>query len=443
MSAHFLKLISLFIILSAVSLNCMAQSRIDEMMRITDQGDYDQFTSFMAEIRNRRLINIPDSSESTALMFASYRGHEDIVHFLLRAGADIDEQNKNGTTPLIAAVGQNNERVVQILLDRGANPNERNNDGDTALMIAIRYGKLDVIDDLLIAGSFFGGEDIYNVQNSDLYLELMMISTSGYRLDIVQYLLEEEVIDVNAQNEIGVTALMVASMYNATGIAGYLLEMGADPNIPDQDGNTALMPAVTGPNKIEIVNALLEAGADPNIPNEDGNTALMPAVTGPNKIEIVNALLEAGADPNIPDQDGNTALMSAVTGPDKIEIVDALLEAGADPNVLSGNRNNEENEAVAEWMPRSENQDNSATPLMIASLDCDNLDVINRLLEAGADPFGENRSGETARLWILTRNHNHNSYECLQLSDRLVTAMMERRTSPTSPRPTLPLPWQR
>ena len=147
------------------------------------------------------------------------------------------------------------------------------------------------------------------MQNSDLYLELMMNSTMVHRLDIVRYLLEEGVIDVNAQTEAGVTTLMVASRYNATDIAEYLLEMGAD------------------------------------------------------------------------------------------------------PNVLSRNNNNETNEGIPEWMPRNENQDNSVTALMLASVNCDNLDIVNRLLEAGADPYGQNRSGETAILWVLTRNHS--SYNCL------------------------------
>ena len=381
MSVHFLKtkFMSLFIILIvfiAVSIDCLAQNRIDELMRVTDQGDFDEFTSFMDEVRNRQLINMPDSSGSTALMVASYKEHRDIVNFLLREGADIDKKNNNGTTALMAAVGQSNEEVVQILLDRGADPNIRNNDGDTALMIAIRHEQIDVIDDLLLAGAYLGGMDIYNAENSDLHLELMMISTIVHRFDVVQYLLEEGIIDVNAQTEAGVTTLMVASMYNATSIARYLLDKGAEPNIPDSDGNTALM--------------------------------------------------------------------SAVTGPDKIEIVNVLLEAGANPNVLSRNDTNETNDGIPEWMLRNENQDNSVTLLMLASVNCDNLDIVNRLLEAGADPYGQNRSGETA-LSRMVLVSNHNSYNCLIMAERLLAAMKERYIPPPPPRPPfpLPLPWQR
>ena len=373
MSAYFLKIkyISFFIILIAISVNCLAQNRIDEMMRIAAQGDLDEFTSFMSEVRNRRLIDIPDSSGSTALMFASYESHGNIVGFLLSAGADMDIRNKNGTTALIAAVGRDHQGIVRTLLGRGADPGVRNNEGDTALMIAIRYEKVNVIGDLLLAGASFGEEDIYNVQNSDLYLELMRIASEVYRLDVVQYLLEEEVIDINAQTEAGLTTLMFASMYNAAGIARYLLEMGADPDIPDIHGNTALMFAVTDRYKFYIVDDLLKAGADPNIMSRN------------------------------------------YTG-----------------------ETNETNETVAEWMPRREDQDNSATPLMVAALNnCNNFNIIDRLLEAGADTYRENRSGETARLWLLTRNRNHDSYDCLVMEERLLKTMMERYIPPPPPPP--------
>ena len=80
--------------------------------------------------------------------------------------------------------------------------------------------------------------------------------------------------------------------------------------------------------------------------------------------------------------------MFALTDRYKFYIVDDLLKAGADPNLMSRNytretNENETNEAVAKWMPRSEDQDNSATLLMIAALN--NFNIIDRLLKARAD----------------------------------------------------------
>jgi ankyrin repeat protein len=57
---------------------------------------------------------------------------------------------------------------------------------------------------------------------------------------------------------------------------------------------------------IAMVRLLLEHGADPNLRNYDGVTALHNAVYE-NQLDIVALLLEAGADPNIKDRFGNTA----------------------------------------------------------------------------------------------------------------------------------------
>ncbi len=58
-------------------------------------------------------------------------------------------------------------------------------------------------------------------------------------VESVKSLLENGV-DVNARNDDGVTALMLAVRYGYEKIAKLLLEKNADVNAQDQDGNTAL-----------------------------------------------------------------------------------------------------------------------------------------------------------------------------------------------------------
>ena len=55
---------------------------------------------------------------------------------------------------------------------------------------------------------------------------------------------------------------------------------------------------------------LLENGADPNIQDKEGKTALNSAVKGEPTL-VVEMLLMAGADPMIPDKDGNTVFAHA------------------------------------------------------------------------------------------------------------------------------------
>ena len=84
-----------------------------------------------------------------------------------------------------------------------------------------------------------------------------------------------------------------------------LLNSGADPNIQNKFGQTALIMA-SCEGHTEIIELLLNSGADPNIQNKFGRTALYCASCKEYK-EIVELLLKANADPNIQDKKGGTA----------------------------------------------------------------------------------------------------------------------------------------
>lgn len=91
-----------------------------------------------------------------------------------------------------------------------------------------------------------------------------------------------------------------------------------DLNATEEYGNTALMlAAIAGHSEsyTEIVRALIDAGADLEITDEDeeneyGRTALIWAGANGNT-EIAAVLIEAGADQLAMDIEGNTALMCA------------------------------------------------------------------------------------------------------------------------------------
>jgi ankyrin repeat protein len=109
------------------------------------------------------------------------------------------------------------------------------------------------------------------------------------------------------------------------------LNNGADPNIKDVKGQTALHYAFENGN-LNMVKML--SGVNPNIEDLEGQTALIVAArwdlaSGVNNREtIVYRLLNNGADPNIKDVKGQTALHYASEN-GNLNMVKMLIEKGA------------------------------------------------------------------------------------------------------------------
>ena len=80
-------------------------------------------------------------------------------------------------------------------------------------------------------------------------------------------------VDVNVQDERGMTPLMLASQAGHVDLVAKFIEAGANNNIQSNSGDTALIYA-TKKNKINCVQKLIELGANVNIQGGNGQTAL-------------------------------------------------------------------------------------------------------------------------------------------------------------------------
>ncbi|MEM4366515.1 MAG: ankyrin repeat domain-containing protein [Candidatus Anstonellales archaeon] len=89
------------------------------------------------------------------------------------------------------------------------------------------------------------------------------------------------------------------------------------------------------PHSVEKVLRLILEGANLDVQAEDGRTALMGAVYWNSK-EIVKILLKVGVKLDVKDKWKSTALMDAAKNRASREIVEMLLEAGADPFIVGG-----------------------------------------------------------------------------------------------------------
>ena len=99
--------------------------------------------------------------------------------------------------------------------------------------------------------------------------------------------------NVDATNDLGVTALMRASLVGRTNEVVDLINKGANVNARDKDGETALM-AASFSGFPEIVQILLDTGAEINAKSRNGNSALSVAKQY-GQYEVVSLLRQHGA----------------------------------------------------------------------------------------------------------------------------------------------------
>jgi len=179
------------------------------------------------------------------LIDAAKEGNIFLVKELLKNGADVNSQNKNGETALMVAARSTSPKVLEImqtLIAAKADVNIQNNDGETALMWANWYW-------------------IYNRK----------------ALEIVKTLIAAKA-NVNIQNNNGWTALMGATLSTspqALSIVKIFIAAKANVNIRNKDGNTALMFAALSNNRqfVKMIKILIAARCQTlHIKNNDGKT---------------------------------------------------------------------------------------------------------------------------------------------------------------------------
>lgn len=154
------------------------------------------------------------------------------IQSLINQGLDVNTKSY-GTPALHIAVNNKKEAIFTLLLDLGADISLTDKNGNTALHIAA-----------------IGDDKILN----------MLIKRGA---------------DLNARNIKGQTALFDASVFGYLGNMRDLISSGANVNLEDHWGNTALFYGIA---RVEIVKLLIENGAFVNKKNKKGVSALEEAI---------------------------------------------------------------------------------------------------------------------------------------------------------------------
>jgi ankyrin repeat protein len=247
----------------------------------------------------------------------------------VRAGADVNAAQPDGTTPLMWAVGRldtdQDRELVKELLQRGAKPNVRNSLGATVLTEAIGTNDAALIQQLLQAGAD------PNLGNEDDQMPLMLAARTG-SLPMVEALVKAGA-RVNTREKFrGQSALMWAVGTNTPGagaVTQFLIDQGAEVDFRSavndwgnqitgepraqyrQTGGLTPLLYATRSGCLECAKALVKAGASIERPTPDGVSPLMNAIDSGN-YAVANFLLDQGANPHLQDWWGRTALYIAI-----------------------------------------------------------------------------------------------------------------------------------
>ena len=98
-----------------------------------EQLETGNFVIIQELLLKRQDVNHETAYGETALILASWKGHENIIWLLLDNDADVNHQNNNGWSVLMFVSQYGYDNIVRLLLDYDADVNHKNKNGNTAL----------------------------------------------------------------------------------------------------------------------------------------------------------------------------------------------------------------------------------------------------------------------------------------------------------------------
>jgi uncharacterized protein len=324
----------------------------------------------------------PEPDGTTPLHWAVRQDDLATAERLIRAGANVKAANRYGVTPLSLACINGNAAMIEKLLKAGADPNTAGEENETALMTVARTGNVEAAKVLLAHGAKVDTRE-------DWHGETALMWAAAQQHPAMMRELIAHGADVNAISTVvkwdrqttaeprekwlplgGFTPLLFSAREGCLECAKVLAEAHANLNQPDPDGITPMINAIIN-GHYDVAGFLLEKGADPNLADKTGGTALyaavdqhtVPASNRPvpdeshnemTSLDLINSLLARGANVNVQlkaqqpyrtkvDR-GNDTMLTTGTTPvlraakaGDVAVISLLLAKGADPKIATRN----------------------------------------------------------------------------------------------------------
>ena len=305
---------------------------------------------------NPQLAHQRDAAGSRPMHHAGEAGMTNTLSLLLARGAAVDATNSLGQTPLMLAAHKGRAAAVALLLEAGADPNlacpgnqASTVNGQAPLHTAALRGDVEILRLLLDQGARL------NLQSKSG--TPLCWAVRGEHMPAVEFLLQKGAQPNLPASDQAMTPLHWAAILGQPDVVALLLKHGVSNNIASGMGRPMhvaamsqasvkqwLAPGIAGGNnpyqarigtdddRAAVLNLLLASGADVNGRDLTQRTPLIVAVSQGN-VGAVETLLAARADLTAAEQLGFTALQAAsnLDAPPQVvsNIVTRLLRAGA------------------------------------------------------------------------------------------------------------------
>jgi len=381
--------LAIFVVFAAAPI--LAQSSKESLASLIEAGNR---KAALDRIRAGADVNVAQPDGTRPIHWAVYQVDYELLGALIAKKSNVNVRNEFGATPIAEAAKLADARMVKMLLDAGAETEGANPDGQTALMLAIKTGEVDIVNMLIKAGA-----NVNTIEKFHHQTPLMWAAASPRNAGEMVKLLLAKGADVKARalytdwpSQItsepraqyrpvgGLTALQYAARDGCYDCVEALIGGGADVNAPTPEGVTALMLALDNDHN-DVAKLLLDRGANLNLWDWWGRTALYIVVDRKETIGGGNARGGAAGG----GRGGRTPVARRGSGAavSSMDIINALLAADIDPspqlNFHRPSRGGNSGRFIDPLL------NTGCTPLLRATMAGDS-EVVRALLAKGADP---------------------------------------------------------
>jgi len=253
----------------------------------------------------------------TTLMYAARQGSLDAARVLVGAGANLNLVDRDNTTALLLAIMNGHYDTAALLVEKGADPNLADTAGMAALYAAV---------DMNTLGEVYGrpGRPSTSKLTALGLMKVLLDHGANPDAQLKSPTIQRAHTPGEGTLAEGATPLMRAAKNGDSAAIRLLLDRGADPNIRQKNGTTALMFAsglgrgvgvfakdyATESELLESVKVLVAHGADVNAISGAGQTSLHFAAQASD--DIVKFLAASGAKLDVKDKQGRTPVEMAM-----------------------------------------------------------------------------------------------------------------------------------